>query len=250
MNEFYYYFEGEEKKGPYTLPELRTLNLSLEKYIWCEGWLDKKRILDCLEVLDYLVNTPPVIPSTSSNNTIQSPSVTLTEPNIEHEENSINTNIDAKVDNNTNLTDTSTSVKHITYHPYIHWIPKTLMAFGIISCIVQTIMAFVINNSIIATTIVAILCVWAIVSIGGMLAIKRWGLISYFLFRLLSVIMMILLCDSGLVSEEDMAKDIISLITIIAVFFIKADGYNVYKTLWYNGEIPITTVDNHCEENK
>lgn len=62
MAMFYYYIDydyagKETKKGPYTLEELRALNLPVDTKIWSDGWDGKFPISECPEVMEYFSST-------------------------------------------------------------------------------------------------------------------------------------------------------------------------------------------------
>ena len=59
MAEKYYYLDIIDKKGPFSLDELRILGLPLDTLIWKEGWKSPKRISECENILRYFLLTPP-----------------------------------------------------------------------------------------------------------------------------------------------------------------------------------------------
>ncbi len=205
MAMFYYYIDfdyagKETKKGPYTLEELRALNLPVDTQIWSDGWDTNKPISDCPEVMEFFTLTPPEIP------------VTPEEIPVEEQE--------AEV---------------VAVHPEMHWIPKLLMYFGILAAIRQFISSFALSDSAFAMGISIALTIWGAVSIFGMLDKKKWALISYFAYRFFSLILLIWVYDMGASNGDDFVKDFISLFLVIGLFFISKDGHNVYELLWNNG---------------
>ncbi len=207
MAMFYYYIDfdyagKETKKGPYTLEELRALNLPLDTNIWSDGWDANKLLSDCPEVMEFLTTTPPELPSTPEE--IQNPFV---EPEAEV----------------------------VAIHPEMHWIPKLLMYFGILASIRQFISAFALNDSYLVMGLVIAFTIWGAASIFGMLDKKKWALISYFAYRFLNLILLIWVYNMGASNGDDFVKDFISLFLVIGLFFISKDGHNVYELLWNNG---------------
>lgn len=205
MAMFYYYIDfdyagKETKKGPYNLEELRALNLPVDTKIWSDGWEANKTISECPEVMEFLTLTPPEIPATPEE-------IPVVEPEAEM----------------------------IAVYPEMHWIPKLLMYFGILAAIRQFISAFALNDSALAMGIDIAVTIWGAVSIFGMLDKKKWALISYFVYRFFSLIMLIWIYDMGISNGDDFVKDFISLFLIIGIFFISKDGHNVYELLWNNG---------------
>lgn len=205
MAMFYYYIDfdyagKETKKGPYTLEELRALNLPVDTQIWSDGWEANKPISECPEVMEYLAMTPPEVPTTPEEI-----------PVVESE------------------------TEVVAVSPEMHWIPKLLMYFGILAAIRQFISAFALNDSALAMGIDIAITIWGAVSILGMLDKKKWALISYFVYRFFSLIMLIWIYDMGVSNGDDFVKDFISLFLVIGLFFISKDGHNVYELLWNNG---------------
>jgi len=210
MAMYYYYIDGETKKGPYTIAELQALNLPVETLIWSDGWTENKPISECPEVMDFFALNPPAIPDdkqTTDEATLMPQAVD--ETNEEDEMRPI--------------------------YPDMHWLPKTIMYFGILAVIRQFIMAFADNTSGLAIAIDIAFVIWGGASIFGMLDKKKWGLISYFSYRAMSFILLIMFASSGDISGDDFVKDFFSLILIMGLFLIKKDGYNVYELLWNNG---------------
>ena len=206
MAMFYYYIDYDyrgikTKKGPYTIAELQALNLPVETLIWSDGWAENKPISDCPEVMEYFTLNPPEIPTTPIDVEPVTP-----EPEMEVEE----------------------------IHPEMHWLPRTLLYFGVIGSIGQIILNCTNADSGAEVVLELIFGIWGIASIIGMIATKKWGLISYFAYRFITLFIVASVVDSGAAGDE-VAKDFIRLIMTIGIFFIKNDGYNVYQLLWNNG---------------
>lgn len=119
-------------------------------------------------------------------------------------------------------------------HPEMHWLPRTLLYFGVIGSIGQIILNCTDADSGAEVVLELIFGIWGIASIIGMIATKKWGLISYFAYRFITLFIVASVVDSGTAGDE-VAKDLIRLIMTIGIFFIKNDGYNVYQLLWNNG---------------
>lgn len=201
----YYYIDYDHygiaiEKGPYTIQKLRDLHLSIETLIWSEGWAEYKPISKCHDVMESLVLTPPEIPDSSKVIKSQEPD-------------------DGKV----------------AVHPDIHWFPKVLLYLGILFGFAQVLLLFENNMPGAAIAIDLAFIAWGVTSIFGMLAKKRWALISYFTYRFVVVIIMACVAEENYVTIEEATRDYIRLIIILLVFLIKKNGHNVYELLWNNG---------------
>lgn len=62
----YYYSEGVQKFGPFTLEELRCKKITKDTLIWHEGLTDWVAAYKIEEVADIIVQTPPPIPKPPS----------------------------------------------------------------------------------------------------------------------------------------------------------------------------------------
>lgn len=145
-----------------------------------------------------------------------------------------------------------TQEKMQAYHPRMHWIVKIILAFGILGIIIN-VTGLIISKSVTIDTI--IFYTWALVSILGIFNKKKWGLISYFSYRALGLIAIFVayfpyldykeLFYTGLIKV--IIPELIGLIIVLSIFFIKKDGYNVYQLLWHNGVIykPQETAQNN-----
>lgn len=205
----FYYLDGETKKGPYTIAELQELNLPVETLIWSDGWDEKKPISECPEVMDFFTMNPPEIPAealTTEETTSQSQVVESKEED-----------------------------EMVAVHPEMHWLPKVLLYFGILGGIGQTIAECAQADSSDSMVLLLLVGLWGVVSIGGMIALKKWALISYFLYRFSMCIMLIWMFNTGIDGGENFIKDFVSLIIILGLFLLKNDGHNVYELLWNNG---------------
>lgn len=208
MAMFYYYIDGETKKGPYTIAELQTLNLPVETLIWSDGWDENKPISECPEVMDFFMLNPPAIPTEPQSIEVEAQSQSAAE---------------------------ETQEELVEVHPDMHWLPSTLLYLGILGGIIRTITECVQADSSAAMALIAIIGLWGVVSIGGMIALKKWALISYFAYRFSMCLMLIWMVNTGLDNGDDFIKDIFSLIIILGLFLLKKDGHNVYELLWNNG---------------
>ena len=195
----YYYLDNCVKQGPYSIIELRALNLPINTLIWSYGWDDYKPISDCPEVMEYFTLNPPEIPvNTTEQKDVQ----------------------DANL---------------FAVYPSIHWIPKVLMIFGIVGCLKEIIFSFFLISLEASFVWYAAAIVAEIIAIGGMLAKKKWALISYFILRSLALVILIMYSNMGLVGGEDVVKEFIKFLLTACVFLIPKDGHNVYELLWNNG---------------
>lgn len=263
MADNYYYLDIIDKKGPYSLEELRNRGLPLDTLIWKEGWNSPKRISECEDILRYFLLTPPSVncsqdTSCSEQHEPERKESIDEEPTIEPDIHTIeaveiqqtneellshkastpqsdSAQIVAEVSSPSSIEDEQDDVE--TIHPKMHWIPQMLMVLGILVGIVQMprICGNFIFISVIVTVLMLALSFWGIASNIGMLNKRRWGLISFFSYRLSALILHIIfsVIDSSLIVE--LCIHIIALLIIIGLFFIKKDGHNTYDLLWNNG---------------
>lgn len=231
---FYYYIDfdymgKETKKGPYTIAELQTLNLPVETLIWSDGWDENKPISECPEVMDFFTLNPPALP---------------TDPQTTGEAAFM-----------PQVAEATEEAEMVEVHPDMHWLPSTLLYLGILGGIIRTITECVQADSGAAMALIAIIGLWGVVSIGGMIALKKWALISYFAYRFSMCLMLIWMVNTGLDNGDDFVKDIFSLILVLGLFLLKKDGHNVYELLWNNGvfyvkkEKPVEEEKEEKEEN-
>ena len=209
MATFYYYIDGETKKGPYTIAELQTLNLPVETLIWSDGWDENKPISESPEVMDFFTLNPPALP---------------TDPQTTGEAAYM-----------PQVAEATEEAEMVEVHPDMHWLPSTLLYLGILGGIGRTIAECVQADSGAAMALIAIIGLWGVVSIGGMIALKKWALISYLAYRFSMCLMLIWMFNTGLDNGDDFVKDIFSLILVLGLFLLKKDGHNVYELLWNNG---------------
>lgn len=76
---------------------------------------------------------------------------------------------------------------------------------------------------------------WGIVSVCGMWKLKRWGLISYIVFRVASLLLTTIIWAT--VGGSDPVKDAFYFICILLIFLIKKNGHSAYEVMWKNGNI-------------
>lgn len=263
MADNYYFLDIIDKKGPYSLEELRSRSLPLDTLIWKEGWNSPKRISECEDILRYFLLTPPSVncsqdTSYSEQHEPERKESIDEEPTIEpdvhttasvenHQVNdkllshnasdpqSESVLIVAEVSSPSSVEDEQDDIEII--HPEMHWFPKTLMILGIFggfAQITRTCSNFLFISPIVIITSVA-LSLWGIASIIGMINKRRWGLISFFSYRLVGLIFNIIIAFENSSTMVELCIDIISLLMIIGIFFIKKDGHNTYDLLWHNG---------------
>ena len=116
-----------------------------------------------------------------------------------------------------------------------HWIPTTLMYLGVIVGFANIIASFGDAQIWQVTIIDDLFSMWGIVSIIGLLNKRKWAIISYFTYRGINIILIVILIGFGITHSDDLMIEIIRLLTTIGLFFIRKDGYNVYQTAWRNG---------------
>ena len=131
------------------------------------------------------------------------------------------------------LSDESSRVVYLKYH----WIPTVFMYLGIMLGLLKIITSFGDIKYWFVTAADDVSCLWMIISILGLLDKRKWGLISYFIYRGVNIILFVVLIRMGLSNGNELIVDIIRLLMIIGIFFIRKNGYNVYKTAWMNGRI-------------
>lgn len=263
MAENYYYLDIIDKKGPFSLDELRILGLPLDTLIWKEGWKSPKRISECENILRYFLLTPPsfncshdtscfkqqeseVVDSVKESSSVDKEIHTIEVVHI-HQAN--NERLSQKVNDsqseslqiapeNTSSLLVEEGFNNIeTIHPEMHWLPKTLMIIGIFggfAQITRTCNNFLFFSPIVIALMIA-LSFWGIASIIGMFNKKRWGLISFFSYRLVGFILKAILSFENSSIAVELSIDTIGLLIIICIFFIKKDGHNTYELLWNNG---------------
>ena len=230
---YYYYLKNDQKVGPYTLEELQSLQLPLNTSIWCDGWEKSKSISDCPEVLSFLLSNAPAIPLQElSSEHIDKTSILELIENTEAEKIGID---DTVIIEENNVSPTSEET--ITIYPELHWLPKTLMVLGLVASIGQIATSFIDFESPLILSIDIVTIVWGIISIGGMLAKTKWGLISYLIYRSLNLFLYFILAAADLFDPNELVKDFISFAMVLLIFLIKKDGYSVYDTLLNNGAI-------------
>jgi GYF domain 2 len=62
MNKKFYYLEGKEQKGPFSIEELKAIGISPEILVWSEGMENWQKAKDVQELLDSLKKLPPPPP--------------------------------------------------------------------------------------------------------------------------------------------------------------------------------------------
>lgn len=58
----YFINKGAEKKGPFTLEELKKMELTEDYLVWANGFDDWTKITDVEELKDIIIDTPPLTP--------------------------------------------------------------------------------------------------------------------------------------------------------------------------------------------
>jgi hypothetical protein len=67
MNKEYYYLEGKEQKGPYSVDQLKTLNLKSDTLIWEENYENWKPLKEVDELKGLMRKSPPPAPIIDTN---------------------------------------------------------------------------------------------------------------------------------------------------------------------------------------
>ncbi len=88
MNKEFYYLDGKEQKGPYSIDQLKALNLKSDTLIWEESFDNWKPLKDVEELKGLLKKTPPPPPiidtnvSSKKENTPENEKVILGDSNV------------------------------------------------------------------------------------------------------------------------------------------------------------------------
>lgn len=64
----YFISKGSQKKGPFTIEQIKTMELTDKYFIWSEGFEDWKRITEIEELKENIIITPPPTPKQIKKN--------------------------------------------------------------------------------------------------------------------------------------------------------------------------------------
>ena len=152
-------------------------------------------------------------------------------------------NAEKTVEPDAQLFNGSSQVVYLEYH----WIPKVFMYLGIVFGIFKIFASFTEVQNGTVTIVDDITYLWGVISIYSLMCKRKWGLISYFIYRGVNILLFVVLIGMGLSNGDELIVDIIRLLMIIGIFFIRKKGYNVYRTAWENGILNNT---NECSASQ
>lgn len=67
MDKKYYYTDGKDKYGPFTIEELKRYSLTVDTLVWCEGMKDWTRAGEVIELRTLFPFDPPSVPNSGND---------------------------------------------------------------------------------------------------------------------------------------------------------------------------------------
>ena len=138
------------------------------------------------------------------------------------------------VENKPQVTNTDSAGDEVVeVHPHMHWLTIVLIVGGLLGMCAYLIEVIKGNDQDVSVPLNVFFLTWGVISLVGVLFKKRWALISYFSYRIVSFFV---LCIIGqLAAEDDLYMEIGGIMLAVGIFFIPKDGHNAYDLLWHNG---------------